>query len=211
MNTTTEQTVTTRTGTDAINRVPYLLLIFMLVLGLGLMGCEGPTGPEGPRGEAGQQGEQGPKGDQGPQGPEGNANVTLYIFDGHDFSSSTIARREVSDVTETQMSESDWHVYLVHSSGWIYHMSGYGISDDTMYFTAHRWVDGDPGYIDFWIEAADGPGEEYAEIRIVRTAANNVNDERSKAVGLDYSNYEEVVNYYGLTDEDAVRISSSQR
>ncbi|MCW9708493.1 collagen-like triple helix repeat-containing protein [Fodinibius salsisoli] len=185
--------------------ISYFLLSLMLVSGIGLAGCEGPIGPQGPQGESGEQGEQGP---EGPQGEDGNANVTLYIYDGHDFSSSSLARREVTGVTETEMNESEWNVYLVHPSGWYYHLSGYGVSDSTMYFASHRWVDNDPGFVDFWVEAAEGPGEEYTEIRIIRTAVNNINDERSKIYGLDFSNYKEVAEFYGLSEKEAVRVSS---
>lgn len=55
--------------TEMINRIPNLLVTFLLVLGIGLIGCEGPEGPQGPQGP---QGEQGPP---GPQGDEGTANV----------------------------------------------------------------------------------------------------------------------------------------
>lgn len=55
--------------TSTIYRVSYLLLFFMLVLGLGLMSCEGPQGPQG---EQGQQGEQGPDGPVGPAGEDGS-------------------------------------------------------------------------------------------------------------------------------------------
>ena len=52
----------------------------MLVLvAVGLLGCEqglgtqGPPGPRGPQGEQGLQGERGPQGDRGPQGEPGEA------------------------------------------------------------------------------------------------------------------------------------------
>lgn len=38
---------------EVINRIPHLLLTFLLILGASLIGCEGPVGPEGPQGEDG--------------------------------------------------------------------------------------------------------------------------------------------------------------
>lgn len=69
--------------TGMIYRIPHLLLIFLMILGISLIGCEGPEGPQGP---PGPQGEQGP---QGPQGEEGTANVIYSEWFGPDFNGGT--------------------------------------------------------------------------------------------------------------------------
>ncbi|SHF28166.1 hypothetical protein SAMN05443144_10729 [Fodinibius roseus] len=294
---------------NTIYRISYLLLSFMLVLGLGLMGCEGPQGPQG---ERGQQGEQGPEGPVGPAGEDGsvmyadegapseeigavgdyylnqntgelygpkdedgwgnpiivlmgedgqdgadgqdgqdgsqihsgsgapdgslgavgdfyldkssyelygpktgdgwespinlkgangNANVTLYIFSSHDFTTGE-AEMDI-DVTRTEMEESEWRVYLVTTfiNPTYYHMPGYGSGQNTLYQIFHYYFGSSVG-ARFVISVADGPGETYDEIHIIRTAANNVNDQTSASSlvpqELDYSDYHAVLEHYGL-------------
>jgi len=65
-------------------RANKLILLSSILFGFILLfGCEESEGPTGPANPEGPQGEQGP---EGPQGLAGNANVTVHIFDGHDFS-----------------------------------------------------------------------------------------------------------------------------
>lgn len=142
-------------------------------------GEAGPTGPQGP------QGEMGPA---GPSGEEGNANVTLHIFDGHDFSVQPfidLCMGAGIDAQET--TESSWDAYLGLNSpdfGFVYfHMPGAGISGDSEYLAVTTYDDGalncptPQSLTEIFLIA--GPGEAYDEIRIIQVLANEVTDNRS--------------------------------
>ncbi|MDZ7714693.1 MAG: hypothetical protein U5J95_00620 [Balneolaceae bacterium] len=169
--------------------------------------CEGPAGPEGPAGADGQDGAD------GVDGEDGNANVTVYIFDGHDFTGNSIYQPRLSGVNETEMKESAWDVYM-DKDGFFYHMPGWGYQDASFYETYHTYI-GSSSEIAFNIELKDGPGEVYDEVRIVRTAANNVVDSTTTKVSgdfqeppVDFSNYQEVVDYYNIDSDDIVDMRS---
>lgn len=147
---------------------------------------------------------------------KGNANVTLYRFDGNDFSTNGSITREIDDITETEMVESGWQVYLVFNNGGVFHIPGFGAFGFSEYGVAHSF-DASSSIVSFSIAVLDSdPGEAYEEIRIVRTAAGNAIDNRTTAPGtvspgmynLDVSNYNTVAKYYGLNDNNTVRISS---
>lgn len=212
-----------RTGT--IHRLSpiHYLLVSLLVLGMTLAACEGSTGPEGPtgaQGERGPQGEQGLKGDkgdqgeQGPPGEDGNANVTQYIFGEHDFSASSQVSLDIPDITEEEMKQSSWHVYLVRPGGNVYPVPGWAVDGKTEYRLYMLHMPTNNGTARIVVTIKNGSGEIYSEIIVIRVRANNT-EELSKQKEnsiipdhLDMTDYEEVAEYYGLTDEDAVRISS---
>lgn len=186
-----------------------ILLIAMTMSACAEDGEVGPEGPEGEqgipgeKGEKGEQGEKGEKGDHGNDGADGNANVTLYKFDGHDFSTSYKNVFVALDSIE-QMTNSSWQVYLLTASGNAYHVPGYGPYFATEYLVAHEWrVKGYENYAaEITISAATGPGEEYDEIHVVRIVANNVEDHTTGRMpdpkGLDMSDYSAVIDYYDL-------------
>lgn len=290
---------------NTIHRFLHLLLFFILILGLGLMGCEGPQGPQGERGGQGPEGPVGPAGEDGSvmhadegapnedigaigdyyldqntgelygpkaddgwgepgivlkgedgqngadgqdgedgsqihsgsgapdgslgvigdfyldednydlygpktssgwgsslnlKGADGNANVTRYIFPGHDFS-VRLAILTIELANEAEMVESSWNIYLKDSANRIYHIPGFGGLGDTEYWVYHGW---DSAEARFRIIVADGPGEGYEQIEIVCIEASNTEDRTKWADDniipdhLDVSNYEEVAEYYGF-------------
>lgn len=186
-------------------RVKQLKLLSTLLFGfILLLGCEGPEGPTGPAGPEGPEGLQGP---EGPQGPTGNANVTVHIFDGHDFSSDAVADSTeglfINFENESEGIQNSWNIYLKESSGWYLDVPGWGINHQTEYYTGHIWNEND-SRMNFWIQAIEGPGEPYEEIHVVQVEANNTEDHTSakRAANvipedLDMSDYEEVMNFYG--------------
>lgn len=312
MKTTTKQPFITRTS--LIQRLSYLLLSFMLVLGLGLMSCEGPTGDQGAKGDKGDRGAIGPAGEDGSvmyadegapgdnigqngdyylnqntgelygpktndgwgepgivlkgedgqdgtdgqdgaggqdgedgsqilsgngapngslgaagdyyldqdnyelygpktsngwgtplnlKGANGNANVTRYIFPGHNYVEEFLSSHEI-DVTEAEMEESAWEVYLVRSviDGIdAYHVPGFAPegSQYGVFYTTY----GDANN-QIMIHRVDGPGDAYDNIYIVRIEASSTEDYTKRAGDsiipdhLDVSNYEEVAKYYGF-------------
>lgn len=186
---------------NKIKLLSSILLGFILILG-----CEGPEGPTGPAGPEGPQGDQGP---EGPQGPPGNANVTVHIFDGHDFSSESVLELNFSLDNRDELLNSSWDTYLgvedptIDNELALFRIPGYGAFLDSEYLVAHYW-DNKTGEATFVINTVTGPGEAYDEIRIVQINANNTEDHTSAKQktsvipeNLDTSDYEAVMDYYG--------------
>lgn len=158
----------------------------------------------------------GPKTDQGwgspinLKGADGNANVTRYIFPGHDFAADDQFLVSFSNTTRQDMIQSAWLKYLVHERQGTnniltyYDMPGYGIGGYTQYSASHYQSDfyTNRSYVE--INRRDGTGESYDRIEIVRIEANNTEDQRKQKSGeilpsgLDTSDYEAVAEYYGF-------------
>lgn len=83
--------------TNVIHRLSYLLLSFMLVLGLGLMSCEGPQGPQG---EQGLEGQIGPAGEDGSMIHAGEGAPAADIGAVGDFYLDTAAAEMYGPKTE---------------------------------------------------------------------------------------------------------------
>lgn len=147
--------------------------------------CDGDAGPAGPQG---LQGEQGP---EGPPGEDGNANVTLHIFAGHDFSVNPFIDLCMGEgIGAQETTESSWDVFLGLDSpdfGFIYfHIPGSGIAGDSEYLSVTTF---DAGALNCpspqsltEILLIDGPGEAYDEIRIFQAVASEVVDHRAAPV-----------------------------
>lgn len=191
---------------ELVRRGFTLLTVFALMFALG---CDGDSGPTGAQGPVGPQGEQGPEGPQGPGGEDGNANVTVHIFDGHDFTATSFVDLCFgTGISQQEMAESSWDVYLAGDDavfGLIYwHVPGFGSFGSSEYDVAtaydiQEFVCAAPQpFVDISLE--NGPGEIYEEIRIIQTVANNVSDNRSLV--LDMSDYSTLIEYFG----DAVNI-----
>lgn len=212
------------------------LIIFALAVATaacdGPVGPSGPIGPQGPAGEDGANGQdgadgqdgengadgqQGPAGPQGPAGEDGNANVTLYITVGHNFAASSSAQRLINGV-DTGV-ENTWLVYLVEG-GWKYLIPGFGPSGASEYRAQHDVASGF-GTLDVRINRASGPGESFDNIYIFRIETSTVVEcpptgicsgvFRTRSEGgvpsdLDVSDYDAVVEYYGITEDDIVRM-----
>jgi hypothetical protein len=98
-------------------------------------------------------------------------------------------------------------------------MPGYGFSENSLYSSLH-WFDDDQASIKFEVQLDEGPGEAYNGIHVFRIESSAVEDCtdgtgcKLKNTGsiipsdLDLSDYQAVMDYYGLTEEDAVRVSS---
>lgn len=186
-------------------RAKKLIILSSILFGfISLFGCEGSEGPTGPAGPEGPQGEQGP---EGPQGPAGNANVTVHIFDGHDFISDAVYSDEdgllLDFESESEATQNIWKYYLKHGSGWFIEIPGMGYNANSEYYTGHIW-DEQNSTLDFFVGLVDGPGEQYEQVHIVQVEANNTEDHTTgKQNGnlipdnLDMSDYEAVIDYYG--------------
>lgn len=184
-----------------------VLTVFALMFAVGCEGDTGPTGPQGPDGPTGSQGEQGPGGPEGPQGPageDGNANVTVHIFDGHDF--ATAPNLDLcfgTGISQQEMTESAWDVYLGIENGAFgliyWHVPGFADFGSSEYdvATAYDTPESLCGSAQPLVEISlvSGPGEIYQEIRVIQTIANNVSDNHSFV--LDTSDYSAVIEYFG--------------
>jgi hypothetical protein len=161
-------------------------------------------GPEGPSGAAGVAGPQGAEGPQGPPGAAGNANVFLYVFNAHNFATSPTVALQVPDVTEAEMKESAWLIYLVINNIF-YQMPGPGWNAFSQYRSFVFWSTGFERPI-VEITRTGGAGEAYDEIRVFRIAANHVNAGPTSAAStqslipdhLDTSDYRAVAAFFGM-------------
>ena len=168
-------------------------LVRMVAMVLAILvlfaGCEFLTGPEG---------------SQGSPGKDGNANVDLYIFDGHNFNANSFLRLHVDDVSEIEMKESAWLIYLVINYIF-YQMPGPGWNAFSTYRSFVFWSNA-LQLVVLDIIRADGNGEGYDEIRVIRIAASDVKARGTSPAPaqslipdhLDTSDYHAVVEYYGL-------------
>lgn len=197
----------------------FCTLLFLLILfGLMLISCEGPagpqgeTGPEGPQGQTGDEGQQGVPGEDGndgedgQDGQDGNANVKLYIFDGHDFSATRDFQIVRHNLDTGYMSV--WFVFLVHGE-WYYPVSGYGVLGNTQYVAWHAFTT--EGSLDVRIRRVDGPGELYDNILVVRIEAEQVAGKMAELgenspADVDVSNLKSILEYYGLSETDAIEM-----
>lgn len=191
-----------------------LLTAFTLLLFTAA--CDGPVGPEGPRGAQGEQGEQGPQGPQGPAGEDGNANVTLYVFDGHDFTASISTTRCISTVSADDFHDSAWLVYFATNTTHRYAIPG---NIGANYYTFDSYADSAlpcPDVAEFWLRRSDGPGNNLQSIHILQVEGTTTVDCTGgclRAEGaplipedLNVTDYDAVMDYYGLTENDIVRM-----
>ena len=138
------------------------------------------------------------------KGADGNANVTRYIFPGFDFSTNSQFVATFSDISETEMKQSSWNVYLMYDTGsnQIYY-SVPGRARNIRYSVEHNFVNGTV-YLRINTEP-NQTGIPYDQIEIIRTQANNTQDNTKIADtgmlildGLDTSDYKAVAEYYGF-------------
>lgn len=142
------------------------------------------------------------------KGADGNANVTRYIFPGHDFEEDGSVALEIDNVTEQQFLNSVWHVYLTYTNATNstrYFIPGYG---GTATNTWYRVFEEHSNLIDtakFNILPEDGSGDDIPQIDIIRIESSETVDMIKQKSGdsiipdhLDISNYDEVAEYYGF-------------
>lgn len=167
----------------------------------GKNGIDGIDGVNGVDGTDGTDGEQGPAGPEGPGGEDGNANVTLYTFPGHTFDAGdqTVVR-SITGLTEQEMLESTWVVYLATTGGTIYPVPGYGVNGTALYRVFNTWNSPE---VDVYINHVEGgfASQGYGSIYIFRIEANTVINGKPSAKippGLDFDNFYEVAAYYNV-------------
>ncbi|NGP88236.1 collagen-like protein [Fodinibius halophilus] len=199
-----------------------------------LMGKDGEDGSEiyagtgAPSSSKGQNGDfyldksnydmYGPKTDQGwgspinLKGADGNANVTRYIFPGHDFSSQNYHPLNIPVQSETEMKESAWLIYFVGQSSpnvdeAYWSVPGYGKNNQTYYFSQHYYYDSRQEVVFALACDQNAVGEAYDRIEFVQVRANN-NENLPKAKpgatipeDLDTSDYQAIAEYFGFNSK----------
>lgn len=164
----------------------------------GDQGLQGPIGQTGPQGPAGTPGANGP---QGPQGVPGNANVRNYTLPGFNFIFPLIpfpqpdANREVIrtiTMTSVVFNRTVFLVYASVGTVW-YHLPGWGPTG-----TAYRVNNRYNTRAEINIRRLTGSGDNFANIRII--AIETTPGTRVQMPDIDYNNYEEVAEYFGIRD-----------
>lgn len=144
------------------------------------------------------------------KGADGNANVTRYLFPGHDFFTEDplVLRIDISGAAEFK--ESVWLIYVVdemaQSTRNAWPIPGYGKASNTLYQSRYELrVEGDLQYYgQFRISIAEGNGESYDQIEIIQIESSETVDNRKQKADsiipdhLDTSDYEAVAEYYGF-------------
>lgn len=142
------------------------------------------------KGDTGPAGEQGPAGPQGPQGVAGNANATQYNFGVQNLAAgfSTLSIKTTKDT----MDKSAWYVYLFYQANerW-YFVPGAGFGGTTTYRVSMGYS---TDQVNIYIDKS-GPGESYAQAKVVRIYTNR---QTGRTEPVDYTNYEAVRSYYKL-------------
>lgn len=151
------------------------------------------------------------------KGADGNANVTRYIFPGHDFAATPDTSLTIESVnSETEMRQSAWLVYLVRNSSTYWSIPGNGHNGTTFYNLSHEFIPEQtvfgitiPSSVTFNISTENSvSGEEYSDIEVVRIRANNTEDHTKQRTVIpdevDVADYGDVASYYGFGNEQYI-------
>lgn len=210
-----------------MKRLLYLLMSATLILGVSCEGEEGPAGPEGP---AGQQGAPGPAGLPGPQGEPGEDGTgtgsvaEIYQFTGFNFTADNEYFDGLSfEANNIEVEASD--IILVYSFAGVFEGEDpEDPADDVIYWEQlpqtyvfeegilqyvfiHSAVDvGINMVFNFDVSNLDPFYTTDVTFRFVIIPGEIMTEGRSLAP-VDYSNYEEVIEYFNLDDENVREIS----
>lgn len=137
------------------------------------------------------------------KGADGNANVTRYLFPEHDFDTNNRAQAVISNLSEQEMVQSAWLVYLVDTHTYndtvFFSIPGPAKFNSIVYSVDHFYSN----EIYFEIFSSTN-GTKYDRIEIVRIAASSTIDNtkiKPDAIipdDLDTSDYSSVADYYGF-------------
>jgi hypothetical protein len=137
------------------------------------------------------------------KGADGNANVTRYIFPGHDFASTSTKELVIPNISDRQeMLNSSWNVYLVRTSEIVTHIPGIIYQSGSEYAVQHNYLSSE---MKMFIDLINGTGDSTIQIIVVRVKASSTQDQTKQAAKgsiipdeLDVSDYEAVAKYYGF-------------
>lgn len=193
----------------------------------GQDGERGPRGPQGPEGPQGPQGPAGEDGQDGQDGEDGNANVTLFEFDnggnGFDFGDNSFVQLCTAVDDFQEFDQSGWLYFLVQDFGNIpsqYTPIPGRFSPPDSYYQVLRRFDStacnDAAEHFISTDVGDNLGEDFDRIQIIQIEATNLVSGLRAGLraspgtlipaDLDVSDYDAVVDYYGLAEDDIVRL-----
>jgi hypothetical protein len=134
------------------------------------------------------------------KGADGNANVTRYIFSGHDFTDFYMRIPTIPEFNDSP-EESAWIVYLKQNT-WMDHLPGWSTNGNSQYSVSH--VRDSSLNLMFYIILQSGSGEVYDNIYVIRIESSettNMTKQKSQNIlpdNLDTSDYNAVAEYYGF-------------
>lgn len=194
----------------------------IVMAGLMIAACEGPEGPTGPQGSQGDQGAVGPA---GVQGEPGNANVTLYTFPGHDFGEDSQWLYCFQSLNKEEWEFSQWSVFFIleqQLQGGGSQMAKFSIDNfsDLSFITAWNIDTPEIMCADKALVAitdlGNVPDSEVDGFHIIRIESESIEDcgegnckrsaEPAIPAGLDMTDYDAIIEYFGLTEDDIVRM-----
>ncbi len=190
----------------------YVMLIF---ISISINACKGPEGPQGPPGAPGEQGAQGPQGPQGAQGSQGtagvdgNANVIASGWIDANWNKMNTPTKKKMLISITQISNSDMRdnvlvmVYLrQYGTSSIFSMPTEGRWNNAWYsFTFGNNASIVKGLL-INLKSTNGAALtefQYSAIRGNKFRYIIIPKSRAMNNGVNYYDYDEVVNYYGLS------------
>jgi hypothetical protein len=158
-----------------------IFAIVLFVMGLILASCEGPEGPRGNTGPV------------GPAGPNGNANVRVYGFPGHTFTTTSTIYDFYLPITKELMDSSLILPYFLDVN---WYMAGsLGLSGA---YATRYWFRSSDRYVSLNILDSDGsdysgPSLTWDSVRVFVIPANQF---YAAEPVVNFSNYYEVENYF---------------
>lgn len=206
-----------------MKRLLYLLMSVTLILGVSCEGEEGPVGPEGP---AGPQGPQGAAGLPGPPGEDAASSAAeIYQFTGFNFTADNEYFDGLSFEANNMEVEASDIILVYNFAGAFEGEDPEDPSDDIIYWEqlpqTHVFEEGILQYI--FIHSAVDVGINMAfnfdvsnldpfyttdvTFRFVIIPGEIMTSGGKSLAPVDYSNYEEVIEYYNLDDENVREIS----
>ncbi|MBD2755373.1 collagen-like triple helix repeat-containing protein [Spirosoma validum] len=171
----------------------FSITLFFVACKSGESGESGEPGPQGQAGPAGPTGATGPAGPQGPAGQNGNANVIQISYGAKSWANTVDASVELNltGVNADFVSKSAYFTYVTTGTLW-YSIPG-GVSS---YGEFRTYISPAATSTLFIKRLTTGTVLSATAVRVVLIPANDLRNGRKAAV--DYTNYEEVKQYYNL-------------
>jgi hypothetical protein len=183
---------------------------FLFIASCTFNGSEGPPGPQGPQGPAGPQGSTGP---QGPRGPAGATNEAIaYEFVDVTFDESN----NFSVILE--FPEADWDLILPSDVVLMYQLVDYDAETDTDFWEPlPRTLFPEFGTLLYTYDFTEFDAKVFLDANFNLSLISNTNltnnliyrvvivpaeNTGRNTKSVDYANYNEVMDYYGLTDDN---------
>ncbi|WP_304488633.1 hypothetical protein [Dyadobacter sp. CY323] len=179
---------------------------------VGPAGATGPAGPAGPAGSVGGVGPQGPKGDTGIKGDNGIGALVIQTGNVKTTDGNFIfGKSGLTTADSAFLARCVIQVYVTNAGGRTWAMPGKAYWDGLSTFTefsnysrylntrlyialvAERWSE----------QLPTAPERDFQNVRALIIPAENYNA-RSNA-NVDYSNYDEAMKAYGLTEADVIQ------